>query len=184
MVAAGVRRVVEMVNGAVQVFEKVGDKLDSDQVFNMNPFFKVSPSDFIVDPNIVFDPVNKIFFASAMDLVSSSIRLAVSKPDVAPTTSLDPTNWNIFDFQVGNCPDQPLIAVSSDKVAISVNTFKKINNTACELKEFLGAQTLLINKNDLISGVQNPAFKIVEKVSVAKPIRGYFQRSSCENLWL
>ena len=122
-----------------------------------------------------------------MDLASSSVRVAVSKPDIAATISLDPSNWKIFNFRIGNCPDQPLISISSDKVAISVETFVKKNDNSC-VRQFLGSQTLLINKNDLITfqggaGQQQPAFKITPAaVSAANPTR-YTKRDSRQDFW-
>src|SRR6185436_932401 len=56
----------------------------------------------------------------------------------------------------------------SDKVALSINTHAKKSDTACR-NIFLGVQTLLINKNDLINGVQQPAFKITPGTVSAKP---------------
>jgi peptidoglycan hydrolase-like protein with peptidoglycan-binding domain len=165
--AVGVRRIVEMVNGAFQVFEKVGDKLLPDRVFTANALFRIGVTD-PVDPAVVYDPVTKRFFASVFDLPSESIRVAVSKPDVAATATLFPTNWNVFAFKTGNCPDQPWISISSNKVAISVNTHVKKSDTECT-DNFLGTQTLLINKDDLINNALGPAFKITPTVSKAKP---------------
>jgi hypothetical protein len=165
--AVGVRRAIEMVNNGYQVFDKVGDQILPDKFFTLNQLFRVGAPD-PGDPNIVFDPSSKRFFASAMDLASRSVRIAVSDPDVAATTSLDPPRWKLFNFNIGNCPDQPWITVSSDKVAVSVNTHVKISDVKCS-GTFLGTQTLLINKNDLINAVQNPAFKVTPTVTATKP---------------
>ena len=73
--AVGVRRVIQMVNGLFQVYDKVGDKLlpDRDQFSSVQCIVSDRLPD-PVDPNIIFDPVSKRFFASVFDLASSSIR--------------------------------------------------------------------------------------------------------------
>ena len=60
---------IQMVNGLFQVYDKVGDKLlpDRDQSsFRTNALFQIGSPD-PVDPNIIFDPVSKRFFASVFD---------------------------------------------------------------------------------------------------------------------
>ena len=76
-----------------------------------------------------------------MDITNASIKVAVSAPN-----DPNPSTWNVFNFRIGNCPDQPFVSVSSDKMAISFNTF----TSGC-VQPFVGAQTLLINKDDMIN---------------------------------
>ncbi len=90
-----------------------------------------------------------------MHIYNGSIRVAVS--------AINDPNPSIFNFKIGNCPDQPFITVSSDKVAISFNTLTK----GC-VQPFLGAQTLLINKDDMVNA-RPPAFHIT------KPDRNSFR---------
>ena len=86
-------------------------------------------TDKISDPNIVFDNSSKRFFASLMHQSNESIRVAVSAPN-------DPKSaWKVVNFKVGNCPDQPFIGVSSDKVAISTIVSLKI---VLLVRHFLG----------------------------------------------
>jgi hypothetical protein len=85
-----------------------------------------------------------------LDIDSSSVRLAVSPPDLATGT------WKTFNVKFAGCPDQPSIAVSSDKFAISANVFG--NNCT---GNFLGAEQILIRKADLLgSGSSAPAVQV------------------------
>jgi hypothetical protein len=61
------------------------------------------------------------WFASISDVTTNSIRIAVSKTN-------DPTGvWRTYNFPFeslpNNCSDQPFIAISDDKLVISVNTW-------------------------------------------------------------
>ena len=49
-----------------------------------------------------------------MDLSNNSVKVAISA-----LNDPNPNTWNVFNFRIGNCPDQPFITLSSDKVALN-----------------------------------------------------------------
>ena len=149
--AAGDDHVIEMVNLAWRIYNKTGSSLTPGVDLGLSGLFKTPAANRISDPNIVFDNASKRFFASLMDITNASIKVAVSAPN-----DPNPSTWNVFNFRIGNCPDQPFIAVSSDKMAISFNTF----TSGC-VQPFIGAQTLLINKDDMINA-RPPAFHLTK----------------------
>ena len=146
--ASGDNHVIEMVNLAFRIYNKTGNTLVPGAVLGLNGLFRTNANS-ISDPNIVFDNSTKRFFASLMDITNQSIKVAVSAPN-----DPNPSTWNVFNFRIGRCPDQPFITVSSNKVAVSFNTF-----TSPCVAPFIGAQTLLINKDDMINA-RPPAFHL------------------------
>ena len=149
--ATGDNHVIEMVNLAWRIYNKTGTTLVPGVDLGLRGLFKTPAASRISDPNIVFDNSSKRFFASLMDITNASIKVAVSAPN-----DPNPSTWNVFNFRIGNCPDQPFVSVSSDKMAISFNTF----TSGC-VQPFVGAQTLLINKDDMINA-RPPAFHITK----------------------
>jgi hypothetical protein len=140
-VAAGPNHVVEMVNTGMQIWDKAGSSLS---MVSLSGFYGTGP-DSIFDPKIVFDQQSNRWFAALADAGDGncnpqcSILVAVSLTD-------DPTgSWNIYSFPFGNLfSDQPIIATSDDKLAISVNDFDSTG--------FVGAQVYVADKNAMISG--------------------------------
>ena len=106
-----------MVNLAYRIYNKTGNTLAPGSDLGLNGLFRTNASR-ISDPNIVFDNSSKRFFASLIDISNQSVKVAVSAPN-----DPNPSTWNVFNFRIGQCPDQPFITVSSNKVAISFNTF-------------------------------------------------------------
>ena len=141
-----------MVNLAYRIYNKTGNTLAPGSDLGLNGLFRTNASR-ISDPNIVFDNSSKRFFASLIDISNQSVKVAVSAPN-----DPNPSTWNVFNFRIGQCPDQPFITVSSNKVAISFNTFTSPVANPC-VAPFVGAQTLLINKDDLVNA-RPPAFHL------------------------
>jgi hypothetical protein len=142
-VAAGPRHVVELVNLQGEVWLKKGL---SAKEFSLAQFFN-SGSDDISDPRIIYDNASKTWFASILDRTTDSVKLAVSMTD-------DPLGtWSVYDFPFAACPDEPMIATSSDKFVISANDVQK----RC-LGRTLGAQYIIVDKQDLITGFSKPRF--------------------------
>jgi hypothetical protein len=151
-VAASEDHVVEMVNVALQVWDKSGTSLVTTPLSS----FYGSGSDFIFDPKIVYDRLSGHWFgalANAKDLdpatgqdhcdttSTCSILIAVSTTN----NPLDP--WSIYEFPFpGYFPDQPIIATSDDKLAISVNDF---DNAQCSNG---CAQVYVADKAAMIAG--------------------------------
>ncbi len=138
-VAAGPQRVVEMDNREGRIFNKNGGII---RTFSLRAFFSTG-TDFIADPKLLFDAMSGRWFTSLMDKTTSSIRLGV-----AMSTPIDFSRFCFYSFPLpsrSNYPDQPLLGVSNDKVALSANVFTKFDN------KFLGAQVWIINKSQLVA---------------------------------
>lgn len=147
-VAAGPNHIVQMVNLAGQVNSKDGTLLSE---FFLDKFFRAisttGAAHSISDPIVVYDQSSGRFFASILDITDGSVRLAVSETD--PTQ-----DWKVYNIkfsQDGNlCPDQPYMAVSSDKLAIGANVASNKCGQAGQAS-VLGSQHLIVSKNELLS---------------------------------
>src|SRR5919198_899134 len=134
--AAGSKYIMETVNSEAAIYTKTGSllkKFGLESLFNL-PSRESPDSHSITDPVLLFDSTtndggtntsidsnNNRWFASISDITTHSIRIAVSKTN-------DPTGvWRTYNFPFeslpNNCSDQPFIAVSDDKLVISVNTW-------------------------------------------------------------
>ncbi len=140
--ATGPNHVVENVNTEEEIWAKNGTVINS---FSLSSFY--STSDTISDPRILFDAISGRWFSSILDITANSVWLAVS-------ATSDPTSlWTIYDVSFGgDCPDQPYIGVSNDKLVISGNDF----GPQCG-GSFLGAQYAILDKNALLTGSPSPA---------------------------
>ena len=154
--AVGPNHVVQMVNTALQISDKAGSVL---RIGTLEDFFDISTSGGLpcnpCDPFVLYDRSTDRYFASVLNVPDGTIRLAV-------TETADPTNiWNTFAIALSpsgsDCPDQPFIALSSDKLAIGANVY---TNYCGEGSRFLGTQHIIVNKVDLISatGSGEPVF--------------------------
>lgn len=154
-VAAGLNEVFEMVNTEGAIYKKTGSLMNS---FNLRAFFGTADTDFVTDPQLLYDVLSGRWFAGISDITTHSIRLAVS-------TSTSPTSWKLFNIpfevQPDNCPDRPKIGVSDDKLIVSVNNFANNcnrypptpTNPAGNPPEYRGAQYVVLDKVDLLAGV-------------------------------
>jgi hypothetical protein len=155
--AVGPNHVVQMVNTALQISDKAGS-IDSMRIGTLKDFFDISTPGGLpcnpCDPFVLYDRSTDRYFASVLNVPDGTIRLAV-------TETADPTNiWNTFAIALSpsgsDCPDQPFIALSSDKLAIGANVY---TNYCGEGNRFLGTQHIIVNKVDLISaGSNEPVF--------------------------
>jgi hypothetical protein len=175
--AVGSKHVIETVNSEAAIYTKSGSlikKFGLEFLFNL-PSRESSAGHSITDPVLLFDSTsngtqsnshidgkvnnndddNRRWFASVSDLTTHSIRVAVSKTN-------DPTGvWKIYNFPFeslpNNCSDQPFIAVSDDKLAISVNTWSNNcdwstnNNNKLSSPKFRGVQFVIADKHGLLA---------------------------------
>ncbi|HEY1248556.1 MAG TPA: hypothetical protein VGE97_06190, partial [Nitrososphaera sp.] len=142
-IAVGPRHIAEFVNLQGQIWFKKGLAAKD---FPLAQFFSTG-ADFISDPRIIYDNTSATWFASILDRMTHSVKLAVSTTD-------DPLgNWNLYDFPFTYCPDEPMIATSNDKFVISANDVQNL----C-LGRSMGAQYVIVDKNDLITGFDKPRF--------------------------
>jgi hypothetical protein len=134
-VAAGADRIVEMVNLEGEVFTKQGI---SNKTFSLSTFFKTG-TDSISDPKVLFDAPSGRWFTSLVDITTNNVMLGVSSTG-------DPTGiWVLYALAAGgNLPDQPIIGISDDKVALAANDFHDTT--------FVGSQFWILNKNQLLIG--------------------------------
>jgi len=140
-VAVGPYYLAETVNNEGEIWKKGGQVVET---FALGPFF-LSNGDYISDPRIVFDTISDRWFASLLDITTNGVKVAVS-------TTNDPTGtWNVYNFQFDDCPDQPIIGISDDKFVISSNDFANHCNGG-----FTGAQYIIVDKQNLLSGVAQP----------------------------
>jgi hypothetical protein len=171
--AVGSKHIMETVNSEAAIYTKTGSlikKFGLEYLFNL-PSRESSDSHGITDPVLLFDSTsndiksnnlndsnnsdNRRWFASISDITTHSIRVAVSKTS-------DPTGvWRTYNFPFeslpNNCSDQPFIAVSADKLVISVNTWSNNcdwsnnNNNITSSPKFRGVQFVVADKCDLLA---------------------------------
>ncbi len=148
-IASGPNHVVEMVNLLVGIYTKQGSQVS---VTALSTFFN-SGSDFISDPKVQYDAGSGRWFASLTDISATQVLLAVS-------TSSDPTgSWRVYQVPgapTGECLDQPILGLGGTTVILSVNVFTHTRTSPCT-NPFLGAQYWVINKTDLVTGVNPPS---------------------------
>lgn len=150
-IAVGPEHVIQMVNRAVQISDKEGNIL---KVGNLAEFFNVNANGNRpcnpCDPFILYDRSSDRYFASVLNVPDGTIRIAASEPN-------DPTvPWRTFIIKFSqsgsDCPDQPYIALSSDKLAIGANLY---SNFCGQDSRYLGTQHIIINKENLIAQNSN-----------------------------
>lgn len=124
-----------MVNLEGGVFEKNGL---SNKTFSLSSFYHVG-SDFLSDPKILFDSQSNRWFTSLADVTLKSVFVAVS------TTSDANGIWTVYRLSAGTLlPDQPIIGISDDKFAVSVNGFISTS--------FAGTKYWILNKAQMLTG--------------------------------
>ena len=135
-VAAGPGYVVEMVNLNGEIWTTGGSVVST---FTLASFFGRG-SDRLSDPKVLYDTQSSRWFASIMDITTSSVTVAVSAGTNPAGT------WTPYTVSVGYCPDQPILGVNDDKVAVSFNDF-----TSGSCASFDGAEYLILNKTNMLS---------------------------------
>jgi hypothetical protein len=198
--AVSSKYVMETVNSEAAIYTKTGNlikKFGLEFLFNL-PSRESSDSHSITDPVLLFDSAtngtqsnshnnsnsndnNRRWFASISDVTTHSIRIAVSKTS-------DPTGiWRTYNFPfeslANNCSDQPFIAVSDNKLIISVNTWSNNcdwlnNNNTISSPKFRGVQFVIADKNDLLAEQQLAHVKSMQSV----PDTRYFSLRPVLNL--
>ncbi len=137
--AVGPDHVIEMVNVGFAIWTKDGTFVKNGA---LSDFFNTG-GDRISDPKVLFDTASSRFFASIADVSTNNVIVAVS-------ATSDPTgSWSLYPQQFSNCPDNPVIGTSDDKLVISVSVF----STGC-VKPFLGWQWGVLDKKGMVSSPQ------------------------------
>jgi Divergent InlB B-repeat domain len=142
-IAVGPTQVTELVNDEGEIWTKQGISIAT---FSLNTFFNIG-SDVLTDPKVLYDVSSGRWFASVMDETIDSVLVAVS-------TSSDAASLrNIYTLSAGNnCPDQPILGISDDKVVISVNDYNSMGCSNLASSLFDGAQYWVLSKSDMTSG--------------------------------
>ncbi|MGB6463624.1 MAG: plastocyanin/azurin family copper-binding protein [Nitrosotalea sp.] len=142
-VATGPNHVIEFVNLEGEIWTKQGASIST---FPLSSFFN-SGSNTLSDPKILFDSISGRWFASILDITTDSVLLAVS-------TTNDPTStWNNYIIPFGSdCPDQPILGISDDKIVLSGNDFTSNCNDNGNDFGFVGAQYVILNKAQAVAG--------------------------------
>jgi hypothetical protein len=141
---AGPDNLVEMVNSSGSIWSKAGT-LQSH--FDLYPFFGVTGSGSFSDPRVQYDDSSGVWFASGLTFgfspTHSTIELAVSTSDNPAGT------WTLYDVSVlsSGIQDQPKFGITSDKLIMTWNDFNDSNI-------FQGQETVVIQKSDLVAGLQ------------------------------
>lgn len=142
-VAVGPNHVFEMVNVKGEIWNK--NTGTSIQNVTLGSFFGFSSTtNGLSDPKILYDNQSSRWFTSIENFTNNTIAIAVSQTN-------DPTgSWYKFhDSSYSDCPDQPKIGVSDDKLVVSVNDF------SCSTGAFLNAEVHVFNKTKLITGAES-----------------------------
>jgi len=162
--AAGPANIAEADNATLSEWSKSGSLLGS---VDLNAFFSVPAGYGFGDPRILYDWSSGRWFLTGF----SDDALFDSNEYIAVSLTSDPTgSWNVYLFASGTgvLGDQPMTGISADKVVISWNDFTSPTS-------FIGQQTFVLQKSDLVSGVAvnftyfnpDPArFRIVPSLSL------------------
>ena len=145
-VAVGPTSVVEFVNSAGAIWTKTGQFVRS---FSLDAFFSTG-SDRLSDPRILYDGLSGRWFASAMDMTTEDI-------DVAVSSSSDPAgSWVTYAFPsnlpTSTCPDQPKLGLADQAVVLTANAFQ---SSACQSDPgaaSVGAKVWVLNKAQMLAG--------------------------------
>jgi IPT/TIG domain len=147
--AAGPTALAEAVNSTLSVWTKSGVFVTSS---DLNVFFSVPGGYSLGDPRILYDGLSGRWYLSGLAFNAGNNN---SNEYIAVSTSSDPTAaWHVYllgSLGTGVLGDQPKIGVSSDKIVDSWNDFTTPAG-------FIGEQTWVIQKSDLLAGVSANIF--------------------------
>jgi hypothetical protein len=161
-IAVSADHIVELVNSAGAYFTRHGEAIPGASPFNLTGFFNASnPSPHsLSDPRIMYDNSTKTWFAIILDKTDNTVRLAVSAgPDPVKKWKI----WPISFGGKGNCPDEPKLGMSRDKLVVIANVMKDCNSLAnsdspkdgeCHTPKC--GQFRVFDKHELINGIISP----------------------------
>jgi hypothetical protein len=147
---------MEGVNLAFQVYPASGGPGMYKVPVAMNTFFGLDSSWFTSDPRCFYDPLTKLWYATALG-ISGDLSQFITLLSVSQTSN--PTGvWNAYSFDVTNdgnvdddCPclgDQPLLGTDANGIYITTNSYSFFNS--CDTQCFNGAQVYAISKSTLL----------------------------------
>ncbi len=151
-VASDGDRIMEIVNTNIGIWTRQGSLIKTEPLTSFLPWAGTRT----FDSRVLFDSQSGRWFVSSEDFSSGLMLLAVSKTG-------DPAgDWWFYALQASTgCPDQPVLGISDDKVAISTNNFVDCSFST----SYIGAQYWILDKASLLTGR--------EVYSSFGPISGY-----------
>ncbi|WP_405526323.1 IPT/TIG domain-containing protein [Streptomyces avidinii] len=142
--AVGPTRIVQFVNRTGQVYDKAGHAVGTP--FDLGTFFGFAANTG-GDPRVHYDAGSGRFFAAYEGLLTGG-----DEVDVAVSDSSDPRGgWSVYIVGSNNANvqhDRPTLGYTNDKVTLTWNNFDLV----AAGKPFLGEQTVVVNKADLLAG--------------------------------
>jgi hypothetical protein len=163
-VAAGINAVpspelnlVEMVNGTIRVSDGLGNPINTVDMCSF--FFCDFFTAVISDPIVRYDPESQRWFASIVTIeyvIQGIFLVPEGQWRLAVSQTSDPSGgWTVYAATMtnGTFPDFPKMAVSHDKVVQTGDAFAVSNN------RFKGTEFAVLNKADVVAGVQTPGFQ-------------------------
>jgi hypothetical protein len=162
-IGVGPNYVMQFVNNEGQVYTKTGASI---RIFDLYSFFTstiktVSPStDYLTDPEIIFDQGSQRWFATIADQTTDPSTGAVTGEftDLAISDSSDPTgSWFIYNIPINqnHFGDQPAIGTSDDKFAISTNNYQ---SPVTPTSPYMETEYFIFTKADLVNHVSSVNF--------------------------
>jgi hypothetical protein len=154
---SGALNLVEMVNGTMRISDGLGNPINTIDFCSF--FFCDFFTAVISDPIVRYDPGSQRWFASVVT-IEYVIQGIFFTPEgqwrLAVSSSADPNGaWTVYAATMtnGTFPDFPKLGISSDKVAQTGDAFTISTN------RFKGTEFAVLNKQDLLNGVQTPGFQ-------------------------
>lgn len=142
--AVGPTHIVQFVNRSGQVYDKAGNAVGTP--FDLGAFFGFAANTG-GDPRVHYDAGSGRFFAAYEGLLTGG-----DEVDVAVSDTSDPRgNWSVYiaGSNTSNVQhDRPTLGYTNDKVTLTWNNFDLV----APGKPFLGEQTVVVNKADLLAG--------------------------------
>jgi hypothetical protein len=125
--AAGPAHVMGIVNGGIVVYEKDGTLVWQDDISDAGGFWgPVGATNFVFDPEVIFDPYSNRFMAMANERSADNRSMFL----LGISHTSDPSNqaaWYKYRFDVtalaGNDTDSPNLAVDRDAIYITADFF-------------------------------------------------------------
>ena len=148
-VAAGTYEVVEIVNNAVEPFDKQGNRLWTPPM-SLRQFF--TSQDTMFDPRILFDRMSGRWFVSAAQYNDSADRRVPTPTKIAVSLSENLTaGWRIYDIVGRGSPDQPFTGYNDDKFVVTWNSYSLSQD------RWTGTEYAVVNKAQMIAGAPSAA---------------------------
>jgi hypothetical protein len=154
---SGTLELVEMVNGTLRISDGIGNVINTIDLcgFFLCDFF----TEVISDPIVRYDPGSQRWFGSVVtiELVQQGLGfVSEGQWRLAVSSTSDPNGaWTVYGITMSNgtFPDFPKLGISSDKVVQTGDAF------TISTSRFKGTEFAVLNKQDLLNGVQVPGFQ-------------------------